>query len=90
MTNDHYHLFKWVIPESFFKYLDFFLCSLSSIVVLPFYSPTYFSRFDQSTKEKILAFILGSALKLSDYGKVCSLSVITYFMFVTFMYEELR
>jgi hypothetical protein len=60
--------------------VEFFLCSLSSIVVLLFYSPTYFSRFDQSTKEKILAFILGSALKLSDYGKVCSLSVILYFM----------
>jgi hypothetical protein len=79
LINDHYHL-----PE-----LDFFLYSLSSIVVLLFYSSTYFSRFDQSTKEKILAFILGSALKLSDYGKVCSLSVILYFMFVTFMHEEL-
>lgn len=40
------------------------------ILILVFYSPTFFDRFDQSTKENILAFILGSALKLSDYGKV--------------------
>ncbi|KAF5456236.1 hypothetical protein F2P56_025737 [Juglans regia] len=33
-------------------------------------------RFDQSTKENILAFILGSALKLSDYGKLMILSLL--------------
>jgi hypothetical protein len=41
-----------------------------------FYNP---SRFDQSTKEDILAFILGSAQRLSDYGKVCSLSFFCIF-----------
>ncbi|KAJ7949476.1 U3 small nucleolar RNA-associated protein [Quillaja saponaria] len=33
-------------------------------------------RFDQSTKEKILAFILGSALKFPDYGKLMILSML--------------
>lgn len=30
-------------------------------------------RFDQPTKEKVLAFILGSAVRLSAFGKVCLL-----------------
>ncbi|KAI9081384.1 hypothetical protein K1719_036647 [Acacia pycnantha] len=34
------------------------------------------NRFDQSTKEKILGFILGSALKLSNYGKLKILSLL--------------
>lgn len=34
------------------------------------------NRFDQSTKEKILCFILGSALKLSNYGKLKILSLL--------------
>ncbi|XP_061353134.1 uncharacterized protein At3g06530 [Gastrolobium bilobum] len=34
------------------------------------------TRFDQSTKEKILGFILGSALKFSDYGKLMILSLL--------------
>ncbi|KAI4332818.1 hypothetical protein L6164_017696 [Bauhinia variegata] len=34
------------------------------------------NRFDQSTKEKILAFILGSAMKLSNYGKLMILSLL--------------
>uniref|UniRef100_A0A803NS19 BP28 C-terminal domain-containing protein n=1 Tax=Cannabis sativa TaxID=3483 RepID=A0A803NS19_CANSA len=33
-------------------------------------------RFDQPTREKILAFILGSALKLSDYSKLMILSLL--------------
>ncbi|XP_062092226.1 uncharacterized protein At3g06530 [Humulus lupulus] len=33
-------------------------------------------RFDQPTREKILAFILGSALKLSDYAKLMILSLL--------------
>lgn len=33
-------------------------------------------RFDQSTKEDILAFILGSAQRLSDYGKLMILSLL--------------
>ncbi|KAL5569803.1 hypothetical protein UlMin_026378 [Ulmus minor] len=33
-------------------------------------------RFDQPTREKILAFILSSALKLSDYGKLMILSLL--------------
>ncbi|KAB1204141.1 hypothetical protein CJ030_MR8G004038 [Morella rubra] len=33
-------------------------------------------RFGQSTKEQILAFILGSSLKLSDYGKLMILSLL--------------
>ncbi|XP_028799979.1 uncharacterized protein At3g06530 isoform X2 [Neltuma alba] len=34
------------------------------------------NRFDQPTREKILGFILGSALKLSNYGKLKILSLL--------------
>ncbi|KAF7836313.1 uncharacterized protein G2W53_011172 [Senna tora] len=34
------------------------------------------NRFDQATKEKILAFILGSAMEMSDYGKLRVLSLL--------------
>lgn len=37
-----------------------------------------FSRFDQSTKDGIVFFILSSALELSSYGKVCVEQVTTH------------
>lgn len=39
---------------------------------------TYHFRFDQSTKEKILAFVLGSGLQLSSFAKVCPVIVFCF------------
>lgn len=42
----------------------------------------YIFRFDQPTKQRIIDFILGSALKFSNYGKV---GLFTLALFVDFL-----
>ncbi|XVF08520.1 hypothetical protein REPUB_Repub07fG0010000 [Reevesia pubescens] len=55
---------------------SFLTCLLSSSCDSILVSPNIEQRFNQSTKEKILAFILGSAVKLSGSGKLKVLSLL--------------
>ncbi|XP_021285623.1 uncharacterized protein At3g06530 isoform X2 [Herrania umbratica] len=55
---------------------SFLTCLLSSSCDSILVSPNIEQRFNQSTKEKILAFILSSALKLSGSGKLKVLSLL--------------
>ncbi|XVE56436.1 hypothetical protein DITRI_Ditri04bG0009000 [Diplodiscus trichospermus] len=55
---------------------SFLTCLLSSSCDSILVSQNIEQRFDQSTKEKILAFILSSALKLSGSGKLKVLSLL--------------
>lgn len=59
------------------KFLSSFLTSLLGSSCNSMLVPSNIEqRFDQSTKEKTLAFILGSAVKLSGYGKLKVLSLL--------------
>ncbi|XWS60132.1 hypothetical protein CRYUN_Cryun07bG0008200 [Craigia yunnanensis] len=55
---------------------SFLTCLLSSSCDSILVSPNIEQRFNQSTKERILAFILSSALKLSGSGKLKVLSLL--------------
>ncbi|GLT39857.1 hypothetical protein SLA2020_140240 [Shorea laevis] len=55
------------------SFLTCLLGSSRNSILVP---PNIEQRFDQSTKEKILAFILGSAVKLSGFGQFKVLSLL--------------
>ncbi|XP_022736219.1 uncharacterized protein At3g06530 isoform X2 [Durio zibethinus] len=69
---------------------SFLTCLLSSSCDSILVSPNIEQRFDQSTKEKMLAFILSSALKLSESGKLKVLSLLKGLGNAIFLVKEVE